>query len=53
MPILLGFLLIAGVIGAIWFGKKKHPIPMVGCIIVALASAFLIVCTIILVSAID
>lgn len=37
-------LLAAAVIGAVICGKKKLKIPMVGCIIVAIVSLFLLIC---------
>ena len=46
-------LLFAGIAGAIVCGKRKLKIPMVGCIIVATAAAFLIACTFLLLWGID
>ncbi len=46
-------LFFAGIIGAIICGKKKLKFPMIGCIIVAAAAAFLIACTFILLWGID
>lgn len=48
MPILFGILFILGIIGAILCKKKGLIIPMVGCIIVSIACAFLVACTFIL-----
>lgn len=43
----------AGIAGAICFKKKKMIFPMIGCIIVAIASAFLLICAAWLMWAID
>lgn len=46
-------LLVAGIVGAVVFKKKKLMLPMIGCIIVAIASAFLLICAAWLMWAID
>lgn len=47
------FAIAGGIVGAVYFKKKKLMIPMFGSIVVSTAGAFLLVCTLWLVWAID
>lgn len=53
MNILFVILLIAGIVGAVVFKKKNMKFPMIGCIIVAIVAAFLLICAAWLFWAID
>lgn len=46
-------LLLGGIAGAVVFRKKKMIFPMIGCIIVAIVAAFLLICAAWLMWAID
>ena len=53
MNLLFVFLLVAGIVGAVIFKKKKMVFPMIVCIIAAIVSLFILICAAWLMWAID
>lgn len=53
MNIIFLILLVAGIVGAVVFKKKNMKYPLIGCIIVSVISAFVLICAAWLMWAID